>query len=236
MTTEEAPKLERHKGWWTYDPEADAYYFAPLTRAPGPYKTQRQMRAIVDVASDGTMAGIELQPMTGATFEPPATPSPSPGDERDARHLIAEAHNLDVKVNDSAAVHALTDLCHRLADHLEEALGTRTPSPSPAPAGERETRSALPALPMTEDERAAYDFAVKFLADAGPYDAIGIKSLRVLLAIIDRLSRPHTTPEAVKACAEEIREAVVALSWASDGDFVKGVSEIITKHLKGPNQ
>lgn len=36
------------------------YYFAPLVRAPGPYLKQIRVTAIVDVASDGTLAGVEL--------------------------------------------------------------------------------------------------------------------------------------------------------------------------------
>lgn len=36
------------------------YYFAPETRAPGPYRKQRHVRAIIDIASDGTLAGVEL--------------------------------------------------------------------------------------------------------------------------------------------------------------------------------
>ncbi len=28
--------------------------------APGPYLTQRHVKAIVDIASDGTLAGVEL--------------------------------------------------------------------------------------------------------------------------------------------------------------------------------
>jgi hypothetical protein len=36
------------------------YYFAPAERHPGPYKTQRRVEAIIDIADDGTLAGIEL--------------------------------------------------------------------------------------------------------------------------------------------------------------------------------
>src|SRR6185312_12493297 len=45
---------------WTYDPEAEAYYFAPMQAAPPPYLTQRHVEAIIDIASDGTLAGVEL--------------------------------------------------------------------------------------------------------------------------------------------------------------------------------
>lgn len=36
------------------------YYFAPQDRAPGPYRTQRHVHAIIDIAADGTLAGVEL--------------------------------------------------------------------------------------------------------------------------------------------------------------------------------
>jgi hypothetical protein len=50
------------KAVFTYeDSEAGAlYYFAPQTRAPGPYLKQRHVQAIIDIAADGTLAGVEL--------------------------------------------------------------------------------------------------------------------------------------------------------------------------------
>lgn len=36
------------------------YYFAPSWRHPGPYTRQIETTAIVDVAADGTLAGVEL--------------------------------------------------------------------------------------------------------------------------------------------------------------------------------
>lgn len=36
------------------------YYFAPYGAALGPYTTQRVVRAIIDIADDGTLAGVEL--------------------------------------------------------------------------------------------------------------------------------------------------------------------------------
>jgi hypothetical protein len=53
-------QLDRRKAWWTYDPEGAAYYFAPRYRALGPYRTQRHVEAILDIADDGTLAGVEL--------------------------------------------------------------------------------------------------------------------------------------------------------------------------------
>lgn len=36
------------------------YYFAPIARRPPPYREQRHVRAILDIADDGTLAGVEL--------------------------------------------------------------------------------------------------------------------------------------------------------------------------------
>ena len=53
---------EQHKATFTYENSAGGhlYYFAPLTTAPGPYREQRHVKAIIDIASDGTLAGVEL--------------------------------------------------------------------------------------------------------------------------------------------------------------------------------
>ena len=57
--------LERRPGYWTYDGDdvqlnGHLYYFGPLNRAPGPYRTQRVVSAIIHIADDGTLAGVEL--------------------------------------------------------------------------------------------------------------------------------------------------------------------------------
>jgi hypothetical protein len=62
--------LDRHKAYYTYDAAAGAYYFAPSERTAGPYKEQRHVTAILDVAPDGTLAGVEL--VMGELPEPPA--------------------------------------------------------------------------------------------------------------------------------------------------------------------
>jgi hypothetical protein len=65
--------LEKRAAYWTYDDEARAYYFAPANRASPPYRTQRHVTAILDIAADGTLAGVELvmgdlpEPPTGST-------------------------------------------------------------------------------------------------------------------------------------------------------------------------
>lgn len=36
------------------------YYFAPANRAAGPYKRQIEVKAILDIADDGMLAGVEV--------------------------------------------------------------------------------------------------------------------------------------------------------------------------------
>jgi len=54
--------LKRRPAYWTYsDEDGDRlYYFAPENRSNGPYTTQREVTAIIYIADDGTLAGIEL--------------------------------------------------------------------------------------------------------------------------------------------------------------------------------
>jgi len=52
--------LKERKATWTYDGDAHAYYFAPKSRAKPPYRKQIFVEAIIDVAEDGTLAGIEI--------------------------------------------------------------------------------------------------------------------------------------------------------------------------------
>ncbi len=58
--------MKQRPAFFTYDDEAFAtigehlYYFAPTDRAPPPYKRQIHVDAILDIAEDGTLAGIEL--------------------------------------------------------------------------------------------------------------------------------------------------------------------------------
>ncbi len=59
---EERKTTKWRKAIFTYEdsPAGPLYYFAPPTRAPGPYLTQRIVDAVIDIAADGTLAGIEL--------------------------------------------------------------------------------------------------------------------------------------------------------------------------------
>lgn len=52
--------MKKRPAYWTYDPEAHAYYFAPRYRTKPPYLRQIHVEAILDVASDGTLAGVEI--------------------------------------------------------------------------------------------------------------------------------------------------------------------------------
>jgi len=63
--------LHKYVAYWTYDPEAEAYYFAPVQRRKPPYKEQRHVTAILDIADDGTLAGVEL--VMGELPPPPET-------------------------------------------------------------------------------------------------------------------------------------------------------------------
>jgi hypothetical protein len=61
--------MNKNAAYFTYDPVARAYYFAPVNRASPPYRTQRHVTAILDIAEDGTLAGVEL--VIGDLPEPP---------------------------------------------------------------------------------------------------------------------------------------------------------------------
>ena len=52
--------MKKRHAYWTYDPNVHAYYFAPTDRHGPPYEEQIFVEAIIDVAADGTMAGIEI--------------------------------------------------------------------------------------------------------------------------------------------------------------------------------
>lgn len=59
MAEEEHTMMPQHPAYWTYDQKA-GYYFAPMARTAPPYKIRREVKAILDIASDGTLAGVEL--------------------------------------------------------------------------------------------------------------------------------------------------------------------------------
>ena len=52
--------MDKKEAYWTYDPTVHAFYFAPTDRRPKPYLKQIFVEAIIDVADDGTLAGVEI--------------------------------------------------------------------------------------------------------------------------------------------------------------------------------
>lgn len=52
--------MEKMAAFWTYDPDSHAYYFRPDGRTAPPYLKQVKVEAVVDIAHDGTFAGIEI--------------------------------------------------------------------------------------------------------------------------------------------------------------------------------
>ena len=68
-------RLLRRPAYFTYDPaHGGLYYFAPADATPPPYLIQRSVEAILDIAADGTLAGVEL--VMGKLPKPPAMPQP----------------------------------------------------------------------------------------------------------------------------------------------------------------
>ena len=61
--------MRQHSAFWTYDSEVRAYYFAPTSRRPSPYRRQIEATVVLDIADDGSLAGIEL--LAPATVCPP---------------------------------------------------------------------------------------------------------------------------------------------------------------------
>ncbi len=94
--------MERRRAFFTFDEQSYRdhgyclYYFAPLDRAPGPM-TQRHVEAIIDIASDGTLAGVELidnmPPLVAPTSSDrnPRSPVPAPfmGEQAEAKREAA---------------------------------------------------------------------------------------------------------------------------------------------------
>ena len=80
--------MERRDAYWTCEQteHGNLYYFAPLDRAKPPFLKQRHVAAIIDVADDGTLAGIEL--IEGM----PPPPSPAPAHEA---HIIIDSDAFD---------------------------------------------------------------------------------------------------------------------------------------------
>lgn len=52
--------LRKHPAYFTWDEIAGAYSFTPTKRRPPPYYKQIHVEAILDIAEDGTLAGVEI--------------------------------------------------------------------------------------------------------------------------------------------------------------------------------
>ena len=63
--------LPKFPATWTYDHDTGVYYFAPTNRAKPPYLRQRIVEAVVDIAADGSIAGVELGVWGDAPPPPP---------------------------------------------------------------------------------------------------------------------------------------------------------------------
>ena len=62
-TKDQSDGLKKRLAYWTHEDCSAAghlYYFGIVVRTRGPYTKQREVRAIIDVADDGTLAGVEL--------------------------------------------------------------------------------------------------------------------------------------------------------------------------------
>lgn len=68
--------MKKARAWYTYQDRPRSYYFAPEHRTSAPYKRQVEVQAILDIAHDGTLAGVEL-----VWGDLPPAPLPAP-DER----------------------------------------------------------------------------------------------------------------------------------------------------------
>lgn len=91
--TDNAPVsvLLKRDAYWTYtDEHGPLYYFAPANRAEPPYLKQIHSMAIIDVAADGTLAGVELIEVN----LPPAPMSGTPALLSDLASVKAENERL----------------------------------------------------------------------------------------------------------------------------------------------
>lgn len=76
--------LAKLPAYWAYDDCegcAHAYYFAPESRSRPPYREQRHATAILDIAEDGTLAGIELIELDERGLPPPPKGTPLPNEK-----------------------------------------------------------------------------------------------------------------------------------------------------------
>ena len=115
----------RRQAYFTYSPEhGGAYYFAPALRIAPPYREQRHVAAILDIANDGTLAGVEL--VLGELPKPPSHYKDyDPGREQRILDAIHESVNaLGGYVSDTDAEgRARADVIDHVLEIIEKAGG-----------------------------------------------------------------------------------------------------------------
>ncbi len=66
----------RGSGYWTYDPDAGAWYFGLNERASPPYQNQLEVHATLDLDADGRLAIEIIDRLDDGKFiEPPKSVS-----------------------------------------------------------------------------------------------------------------------------------------------------------------
>lgn len=65
-------RMIRGNGSWSYDEDAEAWYFRLEERGKPPYLKQVRTEALVDIDSEGKVAGIEIISLDGK-YTPPLT-------------------------------------------------------------------------------------------------------------------------------------------------------------------
>lgn len=53
-------QIEHKPAWYTYDPDANAWYFGRYDGPKPPYRNQKHVEAILDYDDNGELAGVEI--------------------------------------------------------------------------------------------------------------------------------------------------------------------------------
>lgn len=159
----EIASMEHRPAYWTHDADAvdsvgHLYYFAPTNRAPGPYKTQSEVRAIIDIAADGTLAGVELidnmppPPVAAAALSqaqgepgwregpPPMIPPNAVEKALKARVLVLTREAIELE---RLTRWAAADNRRAHVDGINEALAQLAALPSPSEGAKPECNGAI---------------------------------------------------------------------------------------------
>lgn len=73
--------MERGEAYWTWDAEAGAWYFGLKPRAAPPFLKQIEAMVILDIDSEGRLAGVELLEPLLPSRAAPVNPTPLEFDE-----------------------------------------------------------------------------------------------------------------------------------------------------------